>query len=62
MDVYPKSIIGFNSNALYTLRMIYKEARVATVDFNLKDVTKNQESKLIQANLVRNGVEVIYLL
>ena len=62
LDIYPKAVIGFNSNALYTLKMLFHETEVSTVDFHLENKEREMESILIQTNLQKKGINIINLL
>jgi hypothetical protein len=55
-NINPKYVVGFSSNALYTLKLIYPKAIIENVDFSLKFEPSNKENQIIQKRLFENGI------
>ena len=55
----PRLIIGFNSNALYTLHIIYPDAICQTVGFHLNNKEKDRRNLYLADKLQNNGIEII---
>lgn len=60
--IYPYSIIGFTSNALYTLKIIFKESKVATVMYHLTDKVADKNTQTIRDNLAAYDVKTLEIL
>ena len=59
--IYPRIIIGFNSNALYTLHFMFKNAEVYTVEYDTIPETRNKETKLLRKKLNDVGIKSLQL-
>jgi hypothetical protein len=57
--INPKLIIGFNSNALFTLKMLFPNSRIESVNFTLKSNSHNESTQLIQNVFKQNGISTI---
>lgn len=58
-NIYPKVIVGFNSNALFTLHSIFPNAEVYNVYFEFKDKNEESEAKIIRNRLTDYGIATI---
>jgi len=61
-NINPKYIVGFCSNALYTLHMIYPKAVVETVEFSLQSEEDDLEYQVITNRFVEVGISVFNVL
>lgn len=59
--ICPKEIIGFNSNALFTLHSLYPKAVLNNVCFTLKDNREDLEACTIRNGLANCGINPIIL-
>lgn len=57
--IYPKEIIGFNSNALFTLHSLFPLASTNNVCIRLKDERDNLEAQIIREKLNGYGISSI---
>lgn len=57
--IYPIGIVGFTSNALYTLNMMYPESKVMTVQYHLESEFSDKETDIIRKEMNRKGIETI---
>ena len=57
--IYPKGIIGFNSNALFTLHSLFPTASTKNVCFQLMNKSDDKESQIIRNRLVEYGIASI---
>lgn len=58
-NINPELIIGFTSNALFTLKMIFPNTRIESVDYSLKSSLLNEYNQLIQNIFKKNGIVTI---
>lgn len=58
--INPKYVVGFLSNALYTLKKMFPDTCVETVSYKLADNGQNEENKLIEHGLNNNDIQSIY--
>lgn len=61
-NINPKLIVGFTSNALYTLRMIYPNATVETVMYHLQSEASDKETQIIRSRMIEYGISTINVL
>ena len=54
--ISPTAIVGFTSNALYSLKSIYDSAKVYTVYYNLCDKVSDRETQIIRRNMLNSGI------
>lgn len=59
--IYPKYIIGFTSNALFTLHNLFENAHVFTVYYDLKSDSANSETLIIRNKLNEYGINNLYV-
>lgn len=59
--INPLYVVGFASNALFTLHKIFPESIIETVKFDLTSVQSDYENKLIIEHLRENGIGAIEL-
>ena len=60
-NIYPQIIIGFNSNALFTLHSLFPKSLTMNVCFRFKNDIDNIESNIIRDKLVDYGIPMIEL-
>lgn len=61
-NINPKYIVGFCSNALYTLHMIYPKAVVETLEFSLQSEEDDIENQVLTKRFVDSGISVLNVL
>ncbi len=59
--INPKAIIGFNSNALYTLHILFPESICQTVRFHLVDQERDKRNSDLTNKLQEKGISVVEL-
>jgi hypothetical protein len=57
--INPILIIGFNSNALFTLKMIFPKSIIESVDYKLKSNLLNESTQLIQKVFKKKGIAIV---
>jgi len=60
-NVYPLYIVGFNSNALYTLKKIFKDSIVETLMYHLVSERSDNETAEIRIGLNNFGIPTLNL-
>jgi hypothetical protein len=60
-NINPKYLVGFSSNALFTLRLVYPETTIETVLFKLQSEVLDNENKLVVEHLRKNNILPIHL-
>lgn len=60
--IYPLCVVGFTSNALYTLKMLFPESRIMTVFYHVESEFADRETEIIRLEMNRKGIETFYLL
>lgn len=60
-NISPKYVVGFMSNALFTLNKMYPESCIETVTYSLDDQNQNNDVKLIEDTFNRMGIKSIRL-
>ncbi len=60
-DIKPKYIVGFLSNALFTLKKMFPGTCIETVPYKLEDVEQNRENSVIENGLNENGIASLHL-
>lgn len=55
----PSLIVGFTSNALYALRMIYSDSNIETVAYHLKDKRADESTEEIIKGMNAIGIKII---
>lgn len=60
-NINPYSVIGFTSNALFTLKSIYPNSEILTVYYQLVDKKSNKETELIRNRMVEFGINILDL-
>ena len=55
----PSLIVGFTSNALYALRMIYPESEIETVLYHLQDERADESTAVIVEGMKKVGIKAI---
>ena len=58
-NINPKLIIGFTSNALFTLHLLYPSTDIKTVMYNLKSEQADTETQIIRNRLNESGISTI---
>lgn len=58
-ELYPKVVVGFTSNALFTLKQIFPESNVATVYYNLANEDEDNETAIIRDGFNKSGINTI---
>ncbi|MDD4527585.1 MAG: hypothetical protein PHF25_06060 [Candidatus Margulisbacteria bacterium] len=61
-NISPKLVIGFTSNALYTLSLIYPNAIIETVMYSLNSENDNKEIQIIRNRMMENGITTVKVL
>lgn len=59
--IYPAVIIGFNSNALYTLHQIFPKALCLNVAYEVTDTIRNEATSKVREEMKKAGIEIIYI-
>lgn len=59
--INPICVVGFTSNALYTLKMIYPEADIRTVYYNVNDLYSDLETSVIRHGMNESGIKTLVL-
>lgn len=59
--LYPLSVVGFTSNALYTLRKIFPKSDIRTVFYHLEIESSDIETDIIRKRLNSLGIRTLYL-
>ncbi len=57
--ITPKYVIGFLSNALFTLKKMYSDLNVETVSYDLESQEKNRERTIIEREMNINGIKSV---
>jgi hypothetical protein len=57
--INPELIVGFTSNALFTLKMIFPKTRIESVDYTLKSDLIDESKQLIQKVFKQKGIDTI---
>jgi len=57
--INPVSIIGFTSNALFALRMIFPDTLIESVNYTLKSNSLNESTQLINKVFEQKGIAII---
>lgn len=57
--VNPKLIVGFTSNALYTLKIIYPNSIVETIMYTLISDVADQEIRIIRSRMEESGITTL---
>lgn len=57
--LYPKCVMGFTSNALYTLKKMFPNCEVGTVMYHLESEFADNETGIIRKEMNRKGIETI---
>lgn len=57
--ISPMCVIGFTSNALFTLKRLFETSSVFTVMYRLKNEDSDQEADLIRKHLSACGIQII---
>lgn len=60
--INPKCVIGFTSNALYTLRILYPNTEISTVAYHLQSKESNLETEIIRQRMSEIGIMTINIL
>ena len=60
-NINPLVVIGFNSTALYTLHLIYKNAKIFNIAFKLKDTNLDKDYDLIRTVYQNAGITTFNL-
>lgn len=60
-NINPISVIGFTSNALFTLKYIYPKSDVRTIYYQLADRKANEETMLIRNRMTNLGISMMCL-
>ena len=60
-NINPHTIIGFTSNALFTLKSIFPHSEIQTVYYQLSDRKSNKETELIRKRMVDLGINILDL-
>jgi len=60
--INPKLVIGFTSNALYTLHMIFPNSIIQTVMYNLESELYDKEIQVIRNKMKESGISTINVL
>lgn len=60
-QITPIYVIGFLSNALFTLNMMYPDSIIETVSYQLDNQEQNKENQIIEKELNNNGIRSVYL-
>lgn len=60
--INPKLVIGFTSNALYTLHIIFPNSPIKTVMYNLKSEEYDRETQIIRNRMNDSGISTIKVL
>ncbi len=58
-SINPMAIIGFNSNALYTLHQIYPASNCYTIKFELKDDIQDKNNNMLTNKMQEQGIMVL---
>ena len=61
-NINPKAVIGFNSNALYTLHMLYPETACQTVYYRLQSNEIDRVNCELAAKMQEQGISIINVL
>lgn len=54
--VNPIAVIGFTSNALYTLKSLYPSSEVYTVYYHVCDESADKETEIIRQQMMKSGI------
>ena len=60
-EINPRCVVGFTSNALYTLKMIYPNNDVYTVDYQCVPQSYNEEISIIRQRMNEKGIDTLTL-
>lgn len=58
-NINPRLVIGFTSNALYTLHIMYPTTQISTVMYNLESEEADKEMQIIRNKMNRSGISII---
>lgn len=61
-NINPKLIVGFTSNALYTLKLIFPNILIETVLYSLKNEDSDKETQIIVNRMIKSGISAIEVL
>lgn len=59
--LYPISVIGFTSNALFTLKAIYPNSNICTIDYRLQNEIADSETVMIRKQLIEYNINLLKL-
>lgn len=58
-NIFPKLIVGFTSNALYTLQILFDETAVETVEYTLASKDDDNETMIIRGRMNEVGINTV---
>ena len=60
-DINPTCVVGFTSNALYTLKMLFPKTDIFTVFYRCVDRSSDEETEIIRQGLNEKGIDTLKL-
>lgn len=59
--INPSCVVGFTSNALYTLKMLFPEVNISTIFYRCVDRCSDEETEIIRQGMNEKGIDTLNL-